>query len=52
MDMKHTMNKETKKWSETTARMVFFLNRATERAQNPEWKDLWKKIKEELSKNL
>ena len=52
MDMNHTMNKETEKWSETTARRVFFLNRAMERAQNPEFKDLWKRKKEELLKNL
>ena len=44
MDMNHTMNKEIK-------RKVFFLNRAMERAQNPEWKDLWKRKKEELLKN-
>jgi len=33
-------------------RRLFFLNRAMERAQNPEWKDLWKRKKEELLKNL
>ena len=45
MDINHTMNNEIEK-------RVFFLNRAMERAQNPEWKDLWKRKKEELIKNL
>ena len=44
MDINHTMNNEIEK-------RVFFLNRAMERAQNPEWKDLWKRKKEELLKN-
>ena len=44
MDINHTMNKELVK-------KVFFLNRAMERAQNPEFKDLWKRKKEELLKN-
>ncbi len=44
MDINHTMNNEIKK-------RVFFLNRAMERAQNPEFKDLWKRKKEELLKN-
>jgi len=48
MDMKHTMNKELLPgWQ----KRVFFLNRAMERAQNPEFKDLWKRKKEELLKN-
>ena len=48
--MKHTMNKNKKlvDWQ----KRVFFLNRAMERAQNPEFKDLWKSKKEELLKNL
>jgi len=33
-------------------RRTFFLNRAMIRAKNPEWKDLWKRKKEELLKNL
>jgi len=47
--MIHTMkNKELN----LLKRRIFFSNRAMTRAQNPEWKDLWKKIKKELSKNL
>ena len=45
MDINHTMNNEIEK-------RVFFLKRAMERAQNPEFKDLWKSKKEELIKNL
>ena len=49
MDMNHTMkNKDNL----DNQRRLFFLNRAMERAQNPEWKDLWKRKKEELLKNL
>jgi len=33
-------------------RRVFFLNRAMRRAKNPEFKELWKRKKEELLKNL
>jgi|TARA_B110001454_G_scaffold192286_1_gene192501 hypothetical protein len=32
-------------------RRIFYLNRAMNRAKNPEWKDLWKRKKEELLKN-
>ena len=34
-----------------TDRRLFFLNRAMERAKNPEFKKLWKRKKEELLKN-
>ena len=34
------------------ARRIFYLTRAMNRAKNPEWKDLWKRKKEELEKNL
>ena len=33
-------------------RRVFYLTRAMKRAKNPEWKELWKRKKEELIKNL
>jgi len=33
-------------------RRIFYLNRAMNRAKNPEWKDLWKRKKDELLKNL
>ena len=33
-------------------RRVFYLNRAMNRAKNPEFKELWKRKKEELIKNL
>ena len=49
MDMNHTMKN---KYIKETEKRLFFLNRAMERAQNPEWKDLWKRKKEELLKNL
>ena len=29
-------------------RRIYYLNRAMNRAKNPEWKDLWKRKKEEL----
>jgi len=32
------------------AKRIFFLNRAAERAQNPEFKKLWLKKKEQLLK--
>ena len=48
MDMNHTMKN---KYIKETEKRLFFLNRAMERAQNPEWKDLWKRKKEELLKN-
>ena len=47
--MNHTMKN---KYIKETEKRLFFLNRAMERAQNPEWKDLWKRKKEELLKNL
>ena len=31
---------------------IFFLTRAMNRAKNPEFKELWKRKKEELIKNL
>ena len=34
------------------ARRIFFLTRAMNRAKNPEFKELWKRKKEELLKNL
>jgi hypothetical protein len=33
-------------------RRIFYITRAMNRAKNPEWKDLWKRKKEELEKNL
>ena len=45
MDINHTMNNEIEK-------RVFFLNRAMERAQNPEFKKLWLDKKAELLRNL
>ena len=33
-------------------RRIFYLTRAMNRAKNPEWKELWKRKKEELMKNL
>jgi hypothetical protein len=33
-------------------RRIFYLTRAENRAQNPEFKELWKRKKEELLKNL
>jgi hypothetical protein len=49
MDINHTMKN---KYITETERRLFFLNRAMERAKNPEWKALWKRKKEELLKNL
>jgi hypothetical protein len=49
MDMDHTMKN---KYIALKERRLFFLNRAMERAKNPEWKALWKRKKEELLKNL
>ena len=48
MDINHTMKN---KYIKETEKRLFFLNRAMERAQNPEFKDLWKRKKEELLKN-
>ena len=33
-------------------RRIFYLTRAEKRAKNPEFKELWKRKKEELIKNL
>jgi len=33
-------------------RRIYYLIRAENRAKNPEWKELWKRKKEELIKNL
>ena len=33
-------------------RRIYYLTRAENRAKNPEWKELWRRKKEELIKNL
>ena len=48
MDINHTMKN---KYITETERRLFFLHRAMKRAKNPEFKELWKRKKEELLKN-
>jgi len=58
MDMNHIMKKQNKAMKEAEVefknpvRRVFFLNRAAERAKNPEFKKLWLDKKAELLRNL
>ena len=51
MDINHTMSK-LKVELKDPIRRVFFLNRAAERAKNPEFKKLWLDKKAELLRNL
>ena len=56
--MNHIMKKQNKAMKEAKVefknpvRRVFFLNRAAERAKNPEFKKLWLDKKAELLRNL
>ena len=55
--MKYTDMLNIEKYYETKprkspVRRAFYLTRAMNRAKNPEFKELWKRKKEELLKNL